>query len=658
MTSTALPPARTSRWMFWRSPADQPTWARPALLAIALVAGTIWALGMRLGLVHNYYSIAVKAMSTSWRAFFLGALDPAASITVDKLPLAFQVEALFARVLGYGDLAILLPQVLESVVTVLVLYRVVRRWIGPRTGLVAAGLYATTPIVAALAHAEISDTLLTMLLVLAADAWFSALRTGRLRWLLLSGAWVGLAFQAKMVQAWGVLPALGLAYLLFAPVPFLRRLWHTLLAGVVAVGVSVSWMAAFSLLPASVRPYADGSQTNSIWETVFVYNLSSRYSVGGTRMGGPGGENIGWTYLLQPAVATQAGWLYPLALAGLVAGLWWRRRKPRTDVVRAGFVMWGLWLTVHAVAFSTGRVAHSFYVVSMAPALAALAAGGLALLWRAFRRGGLGAWALPLAAALTLAWQLWLSRQYPDFRAWLTPAVAVLGALALLGLVGALVTPRLRTRAVLVGTGAALGLALTITPATWAASTIEQGYSGSVIGPAAGPADGMGGPGRQMSNGSAAGGQPPGGQAPGGQAPGGRASDSQIGGRGQRPTGGGGMDGAPGSAAELISWLENHEPGSRYLLAVQGSQQAGAYIKAGASVLPMGGFSGSVPFPSTDELAKLVSSGQLRYVLLGGQGGMGGPGGGNAEVSSWVSEHCTAVSDSSLPVSGLYDCRG
>lgn len=99
--------------------------------------------------------------------------------------------------------------------------------------------------------------------------------------------------------------------------------------------------------------------------------------------------------------------------------------------------------------------------------------------------------------------------------------------------------------------------------------------------------------------------------------------------------------------------MKNHQPGNGYLLAVPGSMQAGGYILAGASVLPMGGFSGQVPFPSADQLAKLVAEGKLRYVLLGG----GGPGrDSNSSATTWVTANCTAVSDSTVPTSGLYDC--
>jgi 4-amino-4-deoxy-L-arabinose transferase-like glycosyltransferase len=312
-------------------------------------------------------------MSESWRAFFYAGYDPAASITLDKLPGAFMVEALSARVFGFSTWSILLPQVVETVVAILVLYGVVRRWLGPAAGLFAAAAFATMPIVAALAHAEISDTLLTLLLILAADACLRAVAGGS--W--AGCCWLVFGSDSHSRRRWskhgGVLPALALVYLLAAPGRMRRRLGHAALAGVVTLAVSMSWIVMVLLTPASARPYVDGSLDNSPLAMVFEYNLLSRYGVGSDTTVGFGvpGAHGAWAFMIGDSVAPQVGWLYPLALIGLIAGVWWRGRAPRTDLVRAGFLMWALWFAVHAVAFSTGRVAHTFYVIAVAPAIAA-----------------------------------------------------------------------------------------------------------------------------------------------------------------------------------------------------------------------------------------------------------------------------------------------
>ncbi|MDI1460876.1 glycosyltransferase family 39 protein [Catellatospora sp. KI3] len=668
VTSTIDAPAQGRRLLraVWRSPPGQPSWARPALLLIAAAAALVYAWGLSRNPLHPYYSAAVRSMSDSWQSFAFGALDPAASITLDKLPGALMVQALSARVFGFHTWSVLLPQVVATVVTILVLYRAVRRWQGPRAAILGAAAYATMPVVAVLARSQISDTLLVMLLVLAADAWTRAVAEGRLRSLLLSGLFVGLAFQAKMAQAWAVLPALAVAYLVAAPVPVRRRLGHLGLAGLTTAAVSLLYVSAVTLVPAAHRPYADGSPDNSLFYTVFQYNFLSRYAVGA--QAGP--DLGGAPFMFSDGVAPQVGWLYPVALAGLVAGLAWRGRAPRTDLARAGYLMWGLWLLIHAVAFSAGRVAHEFYVIAAAPAIAALAGGGAVTLWAAWRRGGPRRWALPATIVLTLGWTLHLSLRFRTFLPWLAWSAVVLGALCAAGLVAA---PALRARYRRLGSAvgmrrsvrlAALSAALGVvaclsTPAGWAGSTVDSAYRGGGAGPAAGPRTeaGMGGP-----PGFAA--QIPGAGQPGGPPQAGAGSSTSVSGT---PAGGGGFsldatDRPSRQTTALLEYLRSRQPGRTYLFAAPGLQ-ALPYLVAGASVLPLGGFSGRVPFPTVDRLQRLVATGELRYVLIGASGfgvfnryaaaNRGGAPGIGAALAAWVTAHCTGIDAAGTR---LYDC--
>ena len=70
---------------------------------------------------------------------------------------------------------------IEGVVSVLVLYRIVRRWVGVTPGLIAAGIFAITPIAASMFGHSMEDGALTMSLVLAADSYQLAVTQARLR---------------------------------------------------------------------------------------------------------------------------------------------------------------------------------------------------------------------------------------------------------------------------------------------------------------------------------------------------------------------------------------------------------------------------------------------------------------------------------------------
>jgi 4-amino-4-deoxy-L-arabinose transferase-like glycosyltransferase len=139
--------------------------------------------------VESFYGAAARSMSESWHDFIFGAFDPAGTVTVDKLPGALWVQALSLRVFGFHIWALVLPQVVEGVLTVLVLYRAVRRLAGPAAGLTAAAVLAVTPVTVLLSRGNVSDSLLVLLLVLAADATAAALLSGSLRQLLLAGVW-------------------------------------------------------------------------------------------------------------------------------------------------------------------------------------------------------------------------------------------------------------------------------------------------------------------------------------------------------------------------------------------------------------------------------------------------------------------------------------
>ena len=153
---------------FLALPAGQPRWARPALLSPRSPLAYAW--GMSGAALEAFYGAAARSMSMSWHNFFFGAFDPRATVSVDKLPGALWPQALSLRIFGFHIWAIVLPQVLEGALTILVLYRVVRRLCGPLAGIVAVAVLAASPVTVALNRGNVADSLLILMLVLAADA--------------------------------------------------------------------------------------------------------------------------------------------------------------------------------------------------------------------------------------------------------------------------------------------------------------------------------------------------------------------------------------------------------------------------------------------------------------------------------------------------------
>ncbi|MGP8060043.1 MAG: ArnT family glycosyltransferase [Acidimicrobiales bacterium] len=583
------------RLVFWRSPDDQPAWARPILLAIALLSAALysWRAGTYL---EGYYAAAVRSMSMSWHNFFFAAFDPAGTVTLDKLPGAFWLQALSVRVFGLSTWAIDLPQILEGVASVLVMYRISRRLSGPVAGILAALVLAISPATVVLNRGNISDTLMILLLLLAADAVVGALTTGRFRGVIFAGIWTGLAFQAKMTEAWLILPALGLVYVIAAADRWRRRVLGAAVMVVVAAVVSLSWMTAVSLTPASTRPYVDGSHDDSLYQQVFVYNGFGRVDEAspnqlltqsiGLRIPPP--PPVGWNRLLTGSLGRDTGWLFPAASLSLVLGLVETRRRSRRDPIRVAFLLWGTWLLTFAIVFSFGSSINSYYTAALSPPIAGLIATGAVLAWET--RHSVWTKLVVIAVGLTsVAYATWLlPATGTGMPTSLEPAVLVLGAVAL----GVIIISTRRvapTRLFFAGLTATLVVALLV-PAV-ASASIASNRLGSFDTPFQSVAvtDGI------------------------------RA-----------------FFGVTASASKLLPKLEQVRRGAPYLMATQTSALASPFIfDSGQEVLPIGGFTGTIPEPSLANLQRMVHQGRFHLVLQS-------PTTSDPRLV-WIAHHCLSV---------------
>src|SRR5919106_4372482 len=265
------------------------SWYRIALAAVLMLSAflNLFQIAQE-GYGNNYYAATVKSMFTSWSNFFFVSFD-AGFVSVDKPPLGLWIQAASAWLFGFHGWALLLPQAIAGVLCVALIYHLVRRPFGSVAGLIAALALALTPIVVSTSRSNTIDMLVVLTVLVAAWAVVRATETGRLRWLLLCAVIVGLGFNIKMMQAFLVLPAFYLLYLVAAPVPRLRRFVHLGLATVVLVVVSLSWAVAVDLTPEDQRPFVGSSEHNSALELASGYNGLSRLVGRGNELINPQG---------------------------------------------------------------------------------------------------------------------------------------------------------------------------------------------------------------------------------------------------------------------------------------------------------------------------------------------------------------------------------
>lgn len=629
-------PASSRLTQLVRGTDDDPPWARPALLLLlaATAALYLWDLGAS-STANSFYAAAVQAGTKSWKAMFFGSLDWNNVITVDKPAVFMWPMEIAGRLFGFNSWSMLVPQALEGVLAVGLLAATVRRTSGHAAGLLAGFALAVTPVAALMFRFNNPDAMLTLLLVGAGYAVVRALQNGSTKWLLVAGACIGTGFITKMGQALLIVPALGLAYLVAAPTPIVRRLLQLLAAGVAMV-LSAGWyVAAVDLWPAASRPYIGGSTTNSLLELALGYNGLGRLfgntagngGGGGGGFGGAGGGfggPTGITRLFSSDMATEASWLLPTALLALVVGLWLTRRAPRTDLRRAALILFGGWLLVTGGVFSfmQGTI-HPYYLIALAPGIVGVVAVTARELWitRAIAVSRLAAVVL---VAVTAAWDAHLLGLTTTF----LPALRyVLVAAAVVAAIGLMATPWLRSgrrgATALAAVLAAVCLAGLGGTAAYALDTASQPHTGSM--PSAGPAGTAGSGG---SFGARTGGTRPAGLGAATGQPAGRTA--------------GGPGGGEQANAQVVALLKATT--TRWAAAATGSMSAAPLqLASGTAVMSIGGFNGGDPAPTLAQFQQYVAAGQVRYFIGGGGFGGGGGNGSGSQISSWVASHYKAI---------------
>jgi 4-amino-4-deoxy-L-arabinose transferase-like glycosyltransferase len=652
----------------WRGREDRAAWERPALLALLALTALLylWNLSAS-GYGNSFYAAAVQAGTKSWKAMFFGSSDSSNFITVDKPPASLWVMEISARIVGFNSWSLLVPQALEGVAVVGVLYASVRRWFSAPAALIAGAVAALTPVAVLMFKFDNPDALLLLLVTGASYALLRGVESGRTRWLVLAGALLGTAFLTKSLQAFLVVPVFAVVYLAFGPAGLWKRVRQLLVGLLSLVFFSGWWVLATILTPAADRPYIGGSTDNSVLNLVFGYNGLGRITgnetgsvVGGGGQGSSGQWGpTGLFRLFNASFGGQASWLIPSALVLLAFGVVLTRRSARGDLQRASLLLWGGSLVVTGLVFSfaTGII-HPYYTVALVSGVGATVGIGAHLAW-VRRSTVLGR--LALAGALVAAgiWSFVLLDRTSSWLPWLRVLVVVLTLAAAVLILG---VPRLTGRlAVLV---AAIGLVGALGGTTaYALDTTRAAHTGSI--PSAGPAgqgNAFGGGGRGGFGGGRFG---------GGTAPGGTTGRTGLGGGGggfggtgttrargflggvggtASRAGGGGIGGLLDGSTSNAALTRALETGSyTWAAASVGSNNASGYqLASGKAVMAIGGFNGTDPAPSLAQFEQYVAAGKIHYFIPGSTGGgRGGSTGGTADVASqitsWVESHYTAT---------------
>ncbi|EKQ56795.1 MULTISPECIES: glycosyltransferase family 39 protein [unclassified Clostridium] len=601
------------------------------------------------GYGNIYYAAGVKSMLQNFRNFFFVSFDPSGFVTIDKPPLGFWIQTISAKMFGFSGWSLILPQALSGVISVGLIYYLVKRSFGNMSGIVAALCLAVTPIFVAASRNNTIDNLLVLVLLFACWALSIAAEKGKVKYLIISLVLIGIGFNIKMVEAYMVAPAIYITYLLSSMITFKRKILHLSIGTIILLLVSLSWAIVVDLIPKDVRPYIGSSTNNSVIELIIGHNglerlgLSNKSKISGksnssnfsinaraidstinrTMLNLSGGSTVNiedslkanmFRLISNKNISDQISWLLPLAFFGFFsAAINEKLKPPFNNSKKIDLLLWFLWLFPEFIYFSSTKDSfHTYYLTTMAPPIAALVGIGIIAMWEFYKEKTWKSYLLPAAISINGGIEiLILSYNYNKSIVYksviLETAILVFVSCIILSIVNPfrinkstlghiekkeygddykLIKVKIINKIVV---SAAL-IGILIPPTVWSFTPIF--YRMDPTSPSAGLE---------------------------------LASNRQI---------------SIVNNSKLIKFLKANKSGEKYLVAVPSAMNYAAdlIIQTGEPVMTIGGFSGFDKIITIDQFEQLVASKEIRYVIVKeGQGSesfnVGNP---NHPLTDWI----------------------
>lgn len=349
-------------------------------------------------------------------------------------------------------------------------------------------------------------------------------------------------------------------------------------------------------------PFGSGTPTGTKAGTPPSGNKMKGSQKGGPGANGGGGGafdigTAGITRIFQTSLGRQVSWLLPFAIIGIISAFayyydrkkrWYQLSQQQKEVI-----YWVGWLVPVFGFFSVASFFHPYYMIMLAPPIAALFGIGAYTSYKQFKNSDLKKWQtylLPLAFLATVGLQAYYVYAYYPWLTWLLAAAGI--GLTILGF-------GLRDKRHFKKIGVTALVALLLAPGWWSLTPTLASESAQI--PTAGP--------DLLTQGSQ-----------------------------------GSNDMMNGSISDtMLNYLLKHQGNAKYLFATSDTNAAApVIIQTGKAVMAIGGFNGTDPSLTLKEFKQLVAKGDVKYYLVSGKSG-------NSAIANWVEKYGKTVklSDSS-----------